>query len=61
MSPDAVVMSAGLWHMLHIDDPADYAKQLQLLGHAIKDFVGGLKVWPCALMPLFSTYESAVH
>ncbi|CAL8470181.1 g9723 [Coccomyxa elongata] len=57
VSPDAVVMSAGLWHMLHIDDPADYAKQLQLLGHAIKDFVGGLKVAAAPPMSFFSISE----
>ncbi len=44
MAPDAVVMSVGLWHMLHIDDPADYAKQLQALRHAIHGFVSASKV-----------------
>lgn len=46
MAPDAVVMSVGLWHMLHIDDPADYAKQLQALRHAIHGFVSASKVQP---------------
>ena len=62
VTPDAFVMSVGLWHMLHIDDPADYAKQLLLLGHEIKDFVGGLKVWPRALYAsVLQIRSAAIH
>ncbi|CAL5218696.1 g407 [Coccomyxa viridis] len=38
-SPHVVVMSAGLWHMLHIHSPADFAKQLQRLKQAMKTFL----------------------
>ena len=43
-SPDVVVMSAGLWHMLHIHTPADFAQQLQRLKQAIKAFLTRTKV-----------------
>ena len=38
-SPHVVVMSAGLWHMLHIHSPTDFAKQLQRLKQAMKTFL----------------------
>jgi hypothetical protein len=37
-TPDAIVLSAGLWHMLHVDDPVDYSGQLQNLKQAINAF-----------------------
>ena len=43
-SPDVVVMSAGLWHMLHIHTPVDFAQQLQRLKQAIKAFLTRTKV-----------------
>ena len=43
-SPDVVVMSAGLWHMLHIHTPVDFAQQLQRLKQAIKSFLTRTKV-----------------
>ncbi len=43
-SPHVVVMSAGLWHMLHIHSPADFAKQLQRLKQAMKTFLTHNKV-----------------
>lgn len=43
-SPHAVVMSAGLWHMLHLHSPADFEKQLQRLKQAMKTFLTHNKV-----------------
>ena len=43
-SPHVVVMSAGLWHMLHQHSPADFAKQLQKLKQAMKTFLTHNKV-----------------
>ncbi len=43
-SPHVVVMSAGLWHMLHIHSPADFSKQLQRLKQAMKTFLTHNKV-----------------
>ena len=39
-----VVMSAGLWHMLHIHDPTDFAQQVQKLKQAMKAFLSHTKV-----------------
>ena len=50
-----VVMSAGLWHMLHIHSPADFAKQLQRLKQAMKTFLTHNKVDPhTGSLPPFS-------
>ena len=43
-APDAVVLSAGLWHMLHITDPADFAKDLKRMSTTIESFKSRLKV-----------------
>ena len=48
--PDAVVMSAGLWHMLHITDLVDYASDLQRLKAAIEAFRSEVGLLPCACM-----------
>lgn len=51
-----VLMSAGLWHMLHIHSPTDFAKQLQRLKQAMKTFLThnkvGAHVVPQCICPL---------
>ena len=46
--PDAVIVSAGLWHMLHIPDPQDYVDQQAAFTSAASVYAAHQKVSMCS-------------